>query len=175
MNIKIRKALKEDQKYLEALFNTVVEFAFLQEGLVDMSNAIFDEIHEKYNHLKEYYDSNGEIRTFYVAEIEDQIVGTAEICPVSELINSCTENKLASLYELASVFVFPEYHGNGIASKLISVVIEDLKSRGEEMFCLDSGYATAQKIWVKKFGEPQYIVKNYWGEGADHYIWHISL
>jgi len=42
-------------------------------------------------------------------------------------------------------------------------------------FCLDSGYESAQKIWINKFGNPQYHLKDYWGEAADHMIWRISL
>lgn len=38
-------------------------------------------------------------------------------------------------------------------------------------FCLDSGYTNAQKVWKKKFGEPDYLLKDYWGEGFDHMIW----
>lgn len=46
-----------------------------------------------------------------------------------------------------------------------------LQNRGIEEFCLDGGYTYAQKIWKKKFGEPNCLLKNYWGEGCDHMIW----
>src|SRR5699024_8900176 len=32
-------------------------------------------------------------------------------------------------------------------------------------FCMDSGYSNAQKIWRKRFGEPEYFLENYWAEG----------
>lgn len=44
-----------------------------------------------------------------------------------------------------------------------------------EEFCLDSGYTKAKKIWNKKLGEPNIIMKNYWGEGYDHSIWYRKL
>ena len=50
-----------------------------------------------------------------------------------------------------------------------------LQHRGIEEFCLDSGYIRAQKIWKKKFGDPDYLLKNYWDEGYDHMVWRIKV
>jgi len=33
----------------------------------------------------------------------------------------------------------------------------------------------AQKIWINKFGEPEYYLKDYWGEGADHMVWRLKV
>lgn len=49
-----------------------------------------------------------------------------------------------------------------------------LRNKGIEEFCLDSGYTSAQKIWKKKFGEPDYLLKDFWGAGYDHMIWKIK-
>ncbi|KAF0822419.1 Acetyltransferase [Cytobacillus firmus] len=44
--------------------------------------------------------------------------------------------------------------------------------KGVEEFCLDSGYRQSQKIWKKKFGEPEYLLKDYWGKGLiAHSLW----
>lgn len=32
-----------------------------------------------------------------------------------------------------------------------------------------------KSIWTKKFGEPSYVLKDYWGESSDHMIWKKSL
>jgi hypothetical protein len=50
-----------------------------------------------------------------------------------------------------------------------------LKSKGIEEFCLDSGYKIAQTIWKKKFGEPVYLLEDYWDKGNDHMIWRIRV
>lgn len=42
---------------------------------------------------------------------------------------------------------------------------------GIEEFCFDSGYRNAQKRWLKKFGKPYKIAKDYWGEDGDNMIW----
>jgi hypothetical protein len=51
----------------------------------------------------------------------------------------------------------------------------ELEKKGIEEFCLDSGYKSAQKIWINKFGNPQYHLKDYWGKDADHMVWRIQV
>ena len=50
-----------------------------------------------------------------------------------------------------------------------------LIGRGVEHVSIDSGYSSAQKIWLKKYGEPSYTMKEQWGEGFDHLIWDVKL
>jgi hypothetical protein len=50
-----------------------------------------------------------------------------------------------------------------------------LSNKGIEEFCLDSGYMRAQKIWKKKYGDPNYWLENYWGEGYHHMIWRVKM
>lgn len=38
-----------------------------------------------------------------------------------------------------------------------------------------NGYTSAQKVWKKKFGEPDYLLKDYWDPGNDHMIWRITV
>lgn len=78
---------------------------------------------------------------------------------------------LKELAEIGTVFVKPDYQGQGIGNLLLNAMYLTLQSRGIEEFCLDSGYVNAQKIWKGKFGEPDYLLENYWGEGYPHMIW----
>jgi len=50
-----------------------------------------------------------------------------------------------------------------------------LEKKGIDRFCLDSGYSRSQAIWRRKFGEPDYVLTDYWGEGNDHLIWSRKL
>lgn len=59
--------------------------------------------------------------------------------------------------------------------KIKNVGAQILEKRDIEEFCFDSGYKSAQQIWINKFGDPVYRLKDYWGEGADHMIWRISV
>ncbi len=69
----------------------------------------------------------------------------------------------------------PDYQRQGIGNQLLAEMYLTLKNAGIEEFCLDSGYSSAQKIWQKKFGEPDYLLKDYWGDGAHHMIWKINV
>ena len=55
------------------------------------------------------------------------------------------------------------------------MICRELKRRGMEEFCLDSGYKSAQKIWLNKFGTPEYCLKDYWAKGFDHMIWRVKI
>ncbi|WP_317911749.1 hypothetical protein [Clostridioides difficile] len=54
-------------------------------------------------------------------------------------------------------------------------MIQELQCKGIKEFCMDSGYSNAQKIWRKRFGEPEYFLENYWAEGQHHLIWKIKI
>jgi GNAT superfamily N-acetyltransferase len=72
---------------------------------------------------------------------------------------------------LGSLYVLPHFQGKGVGSALIQSMITFLHELGVEQFCLDSGFKSAQKRWLRKFGEPYKIAKDFWGEGSDHMVW----
>lgn len=79
--------------------------------------------------------------------------------------------RLAEIGEVGGLFVLPSYQGQGIGSALIQAMVEHNAVMGRGQFCLDSGYKQAQKRWLRKFGAPYKVVKDYWGQGLDHMIW----
>jgi GNAT superfamily N-acetyltransferase len=99
------------------------------------------------------------------------VIGSIEYGPVSQLIIDLTNGELKELVEVGTVYVHPDYQGTGIGTLLLNVMFLTLKNKGIEDFCLDSGYKRAQKIWTKKFGEPDYLKKDYWSPGFHHMIW----
>lgn len=64
---------------------------------------------------------------------------------------------------------------SGIGNLLLNAMIQELQCKGIKEFCMDSGYSNAQKIWRKRFGEPEYFLENYWAEGQHHLIWKIKI
>lgn len=66
-------------------------------------------------------------------------------------------------------------HQNKAIGRGDRAMADHLAGAGIERFCLDSGYKSAQKRWLKKFGEPWIISKDYWGERLDHMIWLCDL
>jgi GNAT superfamily N-acetyltransferase len=172
-NIEIRRPHVTDIEELHEFFHTVITNAFAREGLADLVEDIEYEIETKRQCLKRDFDSNGKNQYFLIA-VDNQhnnIVGTIEYAPARELVVKETNRALQGMNEVGTVFVHPDYQRRGISALLWNMIFLTFLNRGIEEFCLDSGYKNAQKIWQKKFGEPDYFLKAYWGEGHDHMIW----
>lgn len=176
-NVAVRRPNLNDVDELYLFFRIVITNTYKNEGLSQLLDDIENEINSKKQYLKSDFDSNGESRYFLLAidTSNNKIIGTIEIGPASTLINSCTGGVLKNLYEIGTVFILPEYQRKGIGSLLLHTMFLTLLSRGITEYCLDSGYKNAQSIWTKKFGKPNYVLKDYWGESSDHMIWKKSL
>lgn len=175
VHIEIRRPRIEDREELHQFFEIVITDTFAKEGLAELMDDIESEINSKIRYLKHDLESNGEKRYFLIALNEDKIIGTIEYGTSSEFITACTDGEYKELVEVGTVFVLPSHQRQGIGTKLLNEMVQTLRKRGIEEFCLDSGYGIAQQVWKKKFGEPDYLLKDYWGKGQDHMIWKISL
>lgn len=174
-DVLIRRPNTSDIEELNQFFHLVITDTFAKEGIANLVDDIEAEIVCKKKYLKHDFESNGEKRYFLIALEEDKIIGTIEYGPSSELITVCTDGEYKNLVEVGTVFVLPPYQRQGIGTKLLNEMVQTLRNRGIEEFCLDSGYGLAQQIWQKKFGEPNYLLKDYWGKGQDHMIWKITM
>ncbi|WP_221563183.1 GNAT family N-acetyltransferase [Alkalihalobacillus sp. TS-13] len=173
--LQIRRPKMDDMEELHQLFRTVITDTFAKEGIEDMLDDLSEEIEAKKKYLKSDLESNGENRFFLIAVDGDEIIGCIEYGPASELINKCTNNAYKGLMEIGTVFVHPDYQRKGVGKLLLNEIYLSLEKKRFEEFCLDSGYSSSQKIWKKKFGEPAYVLKDYWGEGYDHMIWNVKV
>lgn len=171
LEVEIRRPLIEDKQQLNDFFKTVITDTFSKEGIEDKLDDIKEEIEIKEKYLESDFDSDGEKRYFLIAFYGDRIIGSIEYGPVSDLIKKCTNNAYRELMEVGTIFVHPDFQNNGVGNLLVKTILYSLKRKGIEEFCLDSGYINAQIIWRKKFGEPDYLLKDYWGKGHDHMIW----
>ncbi len=174
-NVEISRPRITDIEELGKFFRIVIMDTFAREGLEEKLDDIENEIEEKKKYLKSDLDSSGQNKYFLIALSQNIIIGSIEYGLVSELIINCTDGQLAELVEIGTVFVHPNYQGQGIGNLLLNLMYLTLQNRGIKEFCLDSGYTNAQKIWKKKFGEPDYVIKDYWGVGYDHMIWRKSI
>ena len=175
LHIEIRRPRIEDREELHQFFQIVITDTFAKEGLAELIDDIESELKSKISYLKNDLESNGKKRYFLVALHEGKIIGTIEFGTASELIQNCTNGALSGLVEVGTVFVHPNYQKQGVGKQLLNDMFQTLKNLQIKEFCLDSGYGNAQKIWKKKFGEPDYLFKDYWGKGQDHMIWIISI
>ncbi len=175
LNVEIRRPRTEDIKKLHQFFRVVIIDTFMKEGIGEKVEDKEDEIEGKKKYLESDFNSDGEKRYFLIALDGDKIIGSIEYGPSSELISKCTNRALNHLVEVGTVFVHPDFQRKGIGNLLLNKMYFTLQKRNIEEFCLDSGYMSAQKIWKKKFGDPAYLLKDYWGEGYDHMIWRIKI
>jgi len=175
LQVKIRRPRIEDIKELNSFFRTVITDTFIKEGLGERLSDLNDEVEVKEKYLKSDFESNGVKRYFLIALDGDKMIGSIEYGSASKLIKYCTNNAYKELMEVGTVFVHPDYQRMGVGNLLLNTMYSTLKDKGIEEFCLDSGYIHAQKIWKKKFGNPNYLLKDYWGKGYDHMIWRIKV
>jgi GNAT superfamily N-acetyltransferase len=175
LNVEIRRPRIEDIKELNQFFRIMITDTFTKEGIGEMVDDINDEIKIKEKYLKSDFESHGKKRYFLIALDGDKIIGSIEYGPASDLISICTNKAFKELFEVGTVFVHPDYQRMGVGNLLLNKMYFTLQSRGIEEFCLDSGYIRAQKIWKKKFGDSDFLLKDYWGEGYDHMIWRIKV
>ncbi|WP_404430710.1 GNAT family N-acetyltransferase [Sutcliffiella horikoshii] len=174
LDIEIRRPRTEDINGLHQFFRTVIIDTFNKEGIGDQLEDLETEIESKKAYLFGDLTSHGADRFFLLALNRDKIIGTIEYGAASDLICKCTDNALKGWHEVGTVFVHPDYQGMGIGKLLLENMYRILQNKGIKEFCLDSGYARAQNIWKKKFGEPAYLLENYWGEGNHHMIWRVK-
>ncbi|MBX9974580.1 GNAT family N-acetyltransferase [Cytobacillus firmus] len=174
-SVMIRRPRAADVIELNNFFRLAINDTFLKEGIGDLLEDMEEEVKAKRDYLNRDMISGGKERYFLIALYGDKIIGSIEYGPASDLIKKCTDQALQDLYEVGTVFVHPDYQKKGIGNQLIAAMLFTLRNKGVEEFCLDSGYKLSQKIWRKKFGEPDFLLKNYWGEGAHHMIWRIKV
>jgi len=173
--IDIRRPGREDSEELEAFFRTVIEDTFAKEGIGHLTDDIEQEIATKLTYLEADFATGGTDRYFLAAVDLGRVVGTIECGPASPLILDGSGQALRGFTEIGTVFVSPGRQGQGIGTLLLEAMYLALEKKGIDRFCLDSGYSRSQEIWRRKFGQPDYVLKDYWGEGADHLIWSRKL
>ncbi|WP_430929631.1 GNAT family N-acetyltransferase [Lysinibacillus capsici] len=93
----------------------------------------------------------------------------------NEIIQQTIKEELFNCLEIGTVFVHPDYQNRGIGTMLLQKMLLTLENRRVPSFCLDSGYKQAQMIWQKKFGQPDFVLENYWGANSHHMIWKRTL
>ncbi|WP_175989246.1 GNAT family N-acetyltransferase [Bacillus sp. Marseille-Q1617] len=175
LDLLLRRPETADKDEIHRLFRTVITDTFWKEGIIDQDNDLEEEIKTKQYYLEDDFQSSGKERFFLIALEAGKIIGTIEYGPASPLIIKCTDNNFQHLHEVGTVFIHPDYQRKGIGNILLQEIYHILQSNDINEFCLDSGYRRSQKIWKRKFGEPDYLLKDYWGKEYHHMIWYLNV
>ena len=171
----IRRPRIDELDLILGFFELVLKDTFQRNGISDLKDLLEEEIQDKERCIRQDFSTDGKDRFFLLAEYDDKIIGSIEYGIANELLNSCTNHELHGMPEIGTVFVHPEYQGQGVGPVMLYSLFQELVNHGAEEICFDSGYKTAQKIWCKKFGSPQYFIENYWGEGSHHMVWRLNV
>jgi len=173
--VRIRRPKVNDLKELNSFFEVMIIDTFRKNGFGDELEGIKRELDDKIKYISEDINSKGKERFFLLACYKNEIIGTIAAGPCSELIKGGSNGELSDVIEIGTVFVKPEFQFKGIGKLMLNAMYLALTGRGVEAVSIDSGYPSAQKVWIKKYGEPNYVMKDQWGEGYDHLIWYIEI
>ncbi len=175
MKLLIRRPNEKDVLALHAFFDLVITDAYIKNGIMHLTKDYEEEKEDKREHLKWDLESKGKERFFQIGIIDEKIVACIEYGKSNDAILEVTENKLKDVFEIGTVYVHPDYQGKKLVNQMIEAILIEMKSKGIESFCFDSGFKIAQKIWKKKFGEPKFVGKDYWDKDADNLVWYLNV
>lgn len=171
----IEKAVLADEAQICSFFELMLIDTFKQNDIWEMQALLHEEIKEKCRFIHESLTEHHTQRYFLVAKFDDKIIGTIASGPANNDILEGSGGQCEGWQEIGTVFVHPNYQGIGVGHLMIQAIEQWLKNQGICHYSLDSGYKLAQKTWTKRYGEPTYLLKDHWAEGADHMIWCVWL
>ncbi|WP_312125999.1 GNAT family N-acetyltransferase [Lysinibacillus boronitolerans] len=177
MKLLIRRPEQSDIQALHQFFYLVIQDTYVKEGIAELVDDQQHEWETKKQYVAMDLESQGEKRFFWLAlnEETNEIIGTIEYGEANEIIQQTIKENLFGCPEIGTVFVHPDYQNRGIGTMLLQNMLMTLENRRVPAFCLDSGYKQAQVIWQKKFGQPDFVLENYWGANNHHMIWKRAL
>ena len=174
MQIEIRRLRANDMEELMSFFRTVSIDTFEKNGISHLTDDLEDELHTKERYLQEDLYTNGQQRYFLLAIHEGKIVGTIGLYKANSFVVELTKGDVQGMDEVGTIYILPSYQNKGLSTLLIKAMMLTLKANGITQFCLDSGFATAQAVCLKKFGQPTYLFEHCWGKEAHHMVWIIQ-
>lgn len=170
MDIYITRPQKNDMEELYKLLLSVIKDAFKQDG-IDDNDGIKEEVEKQLGFLNQDFESKGSEVFFLIARTEEKIIGTIAYSKANDLIKNNLKIDFQNVPEITSVYVLPEFQGQGVGSLLFNGILISLHHKNIDVVCLDGGYKKSQPFWIKKLGNPSVTLKDYWGKGLDHMIW----
>lgn len=166
----IRQIIKEDLIQYESFLSYVLKDTYEKEGVGHLVDEIKAEVQHK---IDIFYDALLFKRPLLLLLENDRIIGVAGCVACSDFIKTLAP-ELTCEWELGTVYIHPDHQNKGNSKRLLKQLLIDMKTQGITSYCLDSGFTIAKEIWTKVFGDPYKIIKDYWAEGCDHYIWYIK-
>jgi GNAT superfamily N-acetyltransferase len=176
--LRIGRLRPDDVADAERVLDSAIRDVWVREGIDDAVFSVDAEVSKKVRMLRaslkvSWRDSDAvpPAHVFLTASDASGVIGTVSFGPRGAEILDLAAQQTAGLGELGGLYVLPERQGAGVASRLIDAMIGELRDRGIQRFCLDTGYRSAQARWIRRFGEPEVVAADYWGPGTAHLVW----
>ncbi len=175
MTYTISQPDQTDSKEIIDLFEKSFSAALQEEGIEIKNNPeITEAISELNTLLKTYFEEKNNEMIFLVAKGEDKIIGMAVAKEPNNIIKE-NYNTKEGIPEVGYFYVLPNFQNQGIGKMLYNNLLDKLREKNIKEFYLDSGFSKSQKIWTHLLGEPSKILKDHWGKGINHLIWHKKI
>lgn len=116
-----------------------------KQSVFDFTDRCFTELGKRFDPSGKHYfynDINDSFEVFYCLVDQDMVVGTVALKKIDE-----------KTVELKALYLHKDYRGKGLGSLLMSVSVNEAKTRGFKRIVLDSmlKYEDALKLY-EKFG-----------------------
>ena len=172
MELIARRPRIQDLTEISKIFRLAVKGNFAADiRLKEIEKEADKLISDLINNVQFDLNNDGTSEFHLVAISKDKIIGIIAYGKANSTIVEHLDIDFEGVHEIKSVYIHPDFQGNGAGSFLFEKILNELKNKKTTKFCLDSGFKNAQKYWTKKLGEPKKIVSDYWTIGVDHMIW----
>ncbi|MBN1162187.1 GNAT family N-acetyltransferase [Patescibacteria group bacterium] len=167
MNIRTRKLVENDIQYLKPVLKQHIRDR-------DTGEVVENEVEDVISYMKGAQDAESRVRTYYVAEINDKVIGCMAYAePDKDMRKHFGENSSKSV-ELLNAFVSVDhYRGKGVGKMLLKAVLHDTKSKGYEYLLVCSGprYKQSWGFYDRFFDENTGFIKEKYGRDGDAKTW----
>lgn len=176
MNLQIDKLTKKDiNKTLELMKATIID-SFLEFKESVEKNKFENLVEGEVNTQKQRLEMDPELNfpCFYIARNEEEIVGVIGYGPRGKTVEDALQKlnqKEEGMVEVFSAYVSPSLQRQGIGSRLLKTLLDDLKNMSHQHYALYTGYTKGKSFWTNRLGNPSVILKNYFPGNVDCWVW----
>ncbi len=168
--ILVRKIEEKDFNDVLIIFEASLVKAFNDQGIGYWK----EELQRNINNKKEILEKD--LDKIFIIKKDKKIVGVGAYGEPKIALEKIFKKNYDNILEIHSFYIHPEYQGCGYGERLLKYIVNEIKNKEKNKnFILQVGFDKAKKFWRKQFNKETLIIKDYWGEGADNYIWYVKL
>lgn len=177
-NLEFEKLQEKDMQKVRELLEETIRTSFLNEGLTGSKyvEPLKREIQIQLDRLKGLVKNVGNY-SVYVAKLKGDVVGTIYYGQLTDPIKKAIKENNIQKPETALVmaYVSPSYQRKGVGQFLVKNIEKVLLKEGIKSYALDSAYKSGVAFWTKMLGQESTVLKRYYENNYDCFIWYREL